>query len=162
MKSLFADGSKTYTLVALALYAALLIVSLPNLSSMEIATAALPGGHAEHDVETVAYSKEKLEELRKSGKPVFVDATAAWCITCQVNARVAVHTDATMKLFKEKGITLMIADWTRRNDAITEFLSSFGYKGVPLVVYYPSDNKKPIVLPQILTESIVINIIKGE
>jgi thiol:disulfide interchange protein DsbD len=113
-------------------------------------------------VESMEYSKEKLDELVKEGKPVFVDATAAWCITCQVNARVALHTDATMKLFKEKGITLMIADWTKRNDAITAFLDSFGYKGVPLCVYYPPGGKKPVVLPQILTESIVINTIQGE
>ena len=158
MKSLFADGSKAYKIIALVMYALLLLITLPDLSRLESTVAAM----TEHGIETIPYSKEKLEELRKAGKPVFVDATAAWCITCQVNARAALHTDATMKLFKDRGVTLMIADWTRRNDSITEFLSSFGYKGVPLCVYYPPDNKKPVVMPQILTESIITNTIKGE
>ena len=56
----------------------------------------------------------------------------------------------------------LIADWTKRNDTITDFLSSFGYKGVPLCVFYPAGGKKPIVMPQILTESLVIDTIKGE
>jgi thiol:disulfide interchange protein DsbD len=162
MKSLFADGSKAYTITALIIYALLLTASLSSLSNMEVSTAALPSGHAEHGVEAVEYSKEKLDELIKAGKPVFVDATAAWCITCQVNARTSLHTSATMKIFKEKGVTLMIADWTKRNDSITDYLSSFGYKGVPLCVFYPASGKKPLVMPQILTETLVINTIKGE
>jgi thiol:disulfide interchange protein DsbD len=162
MKSLFADGSKAYTFTALIVYALLLSATLTSLSNMEVSTAALPSGHAEHGVETVEYSKEKLDALIKAGKPVFVDATAAWCITCQVNARTSLHTEATMKIFKEKGVTRMIADWTKRNDSITDYLSSFGFKGVPLYVFYPADGKKPLVMPQILTETLVINTIKGE
>jgi len=162
MKSLFSEGSNAYRISALLMYALILIMTLPSLSSMEISTAALPGGHTEHGVDTVAYSKEKLDELRKAGTPVFIDATAAWCITCQVNARIALHTDRTMKEFKERGVTLMIADWTKRNDEITDFLSSFGHKGVPLCVYYPAHDGKPVVLPQILTEDTVINTIKGK
>ncbi len=104
---------------------------------------------------SVPYSKTRLDELRAEGKPVFIDATAAWCLTCQLNARVAIHTDATQALFKTRGITLMVADWTRRNQEITELLNSFGFQGVPLYVYYPANNGKPVVLPQLLTESII-------
>lgn len=162
MKSLFVDGSKTYSIVALVMYALLLLVTLPDLSSMEGGSTAVPNGHVEHGVNTVEYSKEALDALLKEGKPVFVDVTAAWCITCQVNARSALHTAATMKAFKDNGVTLMIADWTKRNDKITDFLSSFGYKGVPLNVFYPAGGKKPVVMPQILTESLVITTIKGD
>jgi thiol:disulfide interchange protein DsbD len=166
IRRLFADGSSAYRLCAIVLYILVFAGSLSMLNRMEIATAALPEAHAEHNVNTVDYSKEKLAALRKEGKPVFVDATAAWCITCQINARVALHTNRVMQEFKKRGITLMIADWTRRNDAITEFLSGFGYKGVPLCVFYPENDgqnkKEPVVLPQILTEDIVLKTINGK
>jgi thiol:disulfide interchange protein len=127
--------------------------SLPWIGHME-KDISMPATALTHDVDAVLFSKEKLDELRAANKPVFLDATAAWCITCQVNARVAIHTDATMKLFKEKNITLMVADWTRRNPEITELLASFGFQGVPMVVYYPAKGE-PVVLPQLLSESII-------
>ena len=148
-----------YALIAIVLYVTIFGMSLPMLSTMEIATSAMPGGHEMTDIETVPYSKSKLDELRAAGKPVLVDATAAWCITCQVNARVAIHTPRVMEQFKSHNITLMIADWTRPSNEITDYLRSFGFSGVPLVVYYPS-SEDPIVLPQILTEDIVLNTIQ--
>jgi thiol:disulfide interchange protein len=160
MKSLFEDGSHSYSITALSIYAAILLGSLPMLNGMEI--GAMEHKMEKMGLETVEYSKEKLAQLRKEGKPVLVDATAAWCITCQVNARVAIHTDRTMEEIKKQGVILMIADWTRRNDEITEFLSGFGYKGVPLVVFYPAGGGQPVVLPQILTEDTVIQTIKGD
>lgn len=110
-----------------------------------------------HGAKTVPYSKEKLDELRASGKPVFVDATAAWCITCQLNGRV-IHSGPVMEAFANNTVTLMIADWTRRNDEISEFLKSFGYQGVPLYVFFPAEGN-PVVLPQLLTESVIIETI---
>jgi thiol:disulfide interchange protein len=101
-----------------------------------------------------AYSAERLAALRAEGKPVFVDATAAWCLTCKINERVALHTEATQQLFAARGITLMIADWTTRDAAITAYLASFGRNGVPLYVYYPPGGE-PIILPQLLTPSLV-------
>jgi thiol:disulfide interchange protein len=127
--------------------------SLPWLSHME-KDISMPSTALTHDVDAVLFSKDKLDELRAAGKPVFLDATAAWCITCQVNARIAVNTNATMKLFKEKNITLMVADWTRRNPEITELLASFGFQGVPMVVYFPPKGD-PVVLPQLLSESAI-------
>lgn len=162
MKPLFTESASAYRWTALAIFAGVLLLSLPALRDMENNGMAMPDEHMRQGVTIMPYSQESLAALRKEGKPVFVDATAAWCITCQVNARIALHTENTMKEFKVRGITLMIADWTRRNDQITEFLSGFGYKGVPLYVFYPGNNGKPIVLPQILTEDIVIKTIKGE
>jgi thiol:disulfide interchange protein DsbD len=106
-------------------------------------------------IETVAYSEEALARYRAEGKPVFVDATAAWCITCKVNERVALRRDETAAFFKDHGIVLMIADWTKRDEAITKLLHSFGRDGVPLYVFYPAYGE-PILLPQILTPEIVI------
>lgn len=154
MKSLFSNVA-VYRLIALIAYIFLLGISLPLLNGSEPMAAVTQ----EEGITVVSYSAEKLSELRKAGTPVYVDATAAWCITCQVNARVALHTDRTMEVFKREGIALMIADWTRRNDDITAFLTSFGYKGVPLNVFYPAEGE-PRILPQILTEDIVINTIQ--
>jgi thiol:disulfide interchange protein DsbD len=85
---------------------------------------------------------------------VLVDATAAWCLTCKVNERVALKPDAMQQFFREKNVTIMIADWTNADPAITEYLASFGRNGVPLVVYYPPHGEAKI-LPQILTQAIV-------
>ncbi len=143
---------------ALAMIAAVLIFSLPLLRAMELDNMPMPSGDAMQDVKMAEFSPQALNELRAKGAPVFVDATAAWCITCQVNARVAIHTERTMQAFKDHGVTLMIADWTRRNADITKFLESFGYQGVPLTVYFPPHGE-PVVLPQLLTEDTVIGVI---
>lgn len=107
-------------------------------------------------VETVAYSQEALARYRADGKPVFIDATAAWCITCKVNERVALRRESIEALFKEHNVVLMIADWTARDEAITNLLHQFGRDGVPLYIFYPAYGD-PILLPQILTPDIVID-----
>ncbi len=149
---------------ALLPVALLLLASLPLLSQLEFSPSETMMEEVKTmGVDTVEFSEEKLKELLLMKKPVFIDATAAWCITCQVNARVAIHRERTLEAFKKHGITLMIADWTLRNDEITAFLSRFGYKGVPLYVFYPGGGE-PVVLPQLLTEDIVIDAItpKGD
>ncbi|MFB2833204.1 protein-disulfide reductase DsbD family protein [Floridanema evergladense] len=105
------------------------------------------------------YTAEKLTEIRQSGKPVFVNFSASWCITCLVNERVALSQPEVQQAFQQKAVTLMKADWTNRNATITKALSSFGRSGVPLYVLYPSGTKsqEPIVLPQILTPDIIRN-----
>lgn len=109
----------------------------------------------------VPYNEQKLSELRAAQKPVFLDATAAWCITCKVNERVALNSPTLAREFEERGITFMIADWTNYDEAITRLLQRFNHQGVPLYVYFPPQGE-PVVLPQLLTESIVMDAIKGE
>lgn len=108
-----------------------------------------------------SFSKNVLEDLRNAGKPVLVDATAAWCLTCQLNGKRAIYTEATQKTLAETNTTLLVADWTNRDAEITEFLKSFGYNGVPLYVYFPPYGT-PVILPQILSEALVIATLKGE
>ncbi|MDX1974867.1 MAG: protein-disulfide reductase DsbD family protein [Rickettsiales bacterium] len=160
-KTLFAYGSARYRLLALLATIVILAVSLPMLASREMPNQPTSNASDTHGVKTIPYDKNTLSDLRNAGTPVYVDATAAWCITCQVNARVALHTEASMKAFQDNGVVLMIADWTKRDPTITEFLQSFGYQGVPLNVFYPAHGKA-VILPQLLTESIVIQTIKGE
>jgi thiol:disulfide interchange protein len=102
------------------------------------------------------FKPERLAALRKAGTPVFVNVTAAWCLTCLVNERVALRSPAVAGAFARKGVVLLKADWTRRDPAITRVLGSFGRNGVPLYLFYPAAGE-PAVLPQILTEGIVID-----
>lgn len=117
-------------------------------------------GIAVHHDEEV-FSPERLAELREAGEPVFVYATAAWCITCKVNERVALSSSDVHAALKNNGVTVLKADWTNEDDVISEWLSSFGRSGVPLYVFYPADGGEPAVLPQLLTPSIVIDAIGG-
>jgi thiol:disulfide interchange protein DsbD len=103
------------------------------------------------------FSATRLRELRADGRPVFVNFTAAWCITCLANERVALSSHRLATAFARKGIVYLKGDWTNRNPEITRVLSSFGRSGVPLYIYYPpGDDGDPVILPQILTESIVL------
>lgn len=101
-----------------------------------------------------SYSAERLQQLRDTGTPVLLDATAAWCLTCKVNERVALHPESMQQFFRDHHVVLMVADWTSADPAITALLASFGRNGVPLYVYYPP-HAEPKVLPQLLTPSIV-------
>jgi thiol:disulfide interchange protein len=104
------------------------------------------------------YSAERLESLLADGKPVFLNFTAAWCISCLVNERVALSDSAVIKKFEASGITYLKGDWTKRDAEITAVLTKFGRSGVPLYVFYPAEkNAKPIELPQILTPDIVLS-----
>ena len=106
------------------------------------------------------FSPEVLNEALRGPDPVFVEMTAAWCISCKVNHAVAINTDTTKALFKKYNIRYLIGDWTNKDPMITEYLKSFGRNGVPIYIYYgPPDatgkRPAPLMLPQILTTGIV-------
>lgn len=113
------------------------------------------------------FSQSRLDELLQGNDPVFVDMTAAWCITCKVNERVALDIPETRQIFTDKKIAALKGDWTNQNPEITNFLESHGRKGVPLYVFYgPRDSASgnrpaPHVLPQILTPAIVANAVNA-
>jgi len=102
------------------------------------------------------FTPARLAGLRAAGKPVFVDMTAAWCVTCLVNERVALEPAAVKQAFASHQVAYLKGDWTNQDPAITQYLHDYGRDGVPLYVYYPAGNGAPVVLPQILSAGTVI------
>ncbi len=108
-----------------------------------------------------AFSPQRLAALQAAGTPTFVNLTAAWCITCQVNERVALASQRVADAFRARGIVYLKGDWTNRDAEITRLLDSFGRSGVPLYLFYRPGSDAPVILPQILTETVVIDAIEG-
>lgn len=107
-----------------------------------------------------AFSEARLNELRARGEAVFVNFTAAWCITCLVNEQVAINQAAVAEAFARHRVHYLKGDWTHRNREITAMLARFGRSGVPLYLYYPPQvDSEPQVLPQILTPDSVLRIL---
>jgi thiol:disulfide interchange protein DsbD len=107
-------------------------------------------------IDWVPFSQARLQAELAAGRSVFLDFTADWCITCKFNERTAIDTALVRTLFDSKKVVPMKADWTNANPEITAALQSFGRVGVPFYVIYPSGNgNTPVVLPELLTESIL-------
>ena len=134
-------------------------VALPALALLAVAglaTALLPRLAAEQSPQaasllpTKPFSESALAQARASGKPVFVYFTADWCLTCKVNERVAIERAATRDAFAKAGVVVLRGDWTRRDPAITRFLTAHGAAGVPLYLWYPAGGGAPRQLDQVL------------
>jgi thiol:disulfide interchange protein len=103
------------------------------------------------DANYQAFSQQRLDELRAAGTPVFVDMTADWCITCKVNEKAVLHTEAFTALLKETGTVYLVGDWTNQDSEISAYLDQYQTPGVPLYVLYPKGPGPGKKLPQLLT-----------
>jgi thiol:disulfide interchange protein len=133
-----------------ALAAAVALLAAPQLRAGSAAAAPLAAAAHER------FTPQRLEELRSQGRTVFVNFTADWCITCKLNERVALDSETVRAAFAAHDVVWLEGDWTRENPAITAMLQQFGRSGVPLYLLYPKGGA-PVVLPQLLTPSILVD-----
>ena len=104
------------------------------------------------------FTAEKVSRLLSEGHRVFIDFTAAWCLSCLANERVAFSSKEVQKRFEDLNIVPIKADWTHRNEEITRELAKYGRSGVPFYILYDgNENSDPLILPEILTPGIVLN-----
>ncbi len=137
---------------ALAIY----LTQTPFMQTQAAPAQAQNGEGLEGASDFEAFSSARVDELRAAGRPVFVNMTAAWCITCLANEQTTLSTDRVKQAMQENDITYMKGDWTNEDPEITAVLEQFNRPSVPLYVLYPGDaSAEPVILPQILTPGIV-------
>jgi len=137
-----------WTLPATLLLGAAAFAATPRLAT---APAAESGGL----LAAKPFSEAALAEARKAGKPVFAYFTADWCLSCKVNEGTSIERDSTKAAFEKAGVVVLVGDWTRRDPAITKFLTAQGVAGVPLYLWYPANGVEPRQLPQVLTPDLL-------
>ena len=137
----------------IAAAAALALALVPIIVLKPVEAAATAGA--------IAFDPADIEARRAAGEPIFVDFTAAWCVTCQVNKLTVLSSPKIKAAFEDNGVAFVTADWTNRDAVIEEALASFGANGVPLYVFYPPGGEA-IILPQPLTERAILSAIRGE
>ncbi|MDE2493886.1 MAG: thioredoxin family protein [Alphaproteobacteria bacterium] len=136
------------------------LYSLTIVGRSHAPAAAIASNYA--GIASQPYTAARLESLRNAKRPVFVDATASWCITCLVNDEAALSRPAVREAFADKHIALLVADWTNRNPEITALLQAHNRSGVPLYLYYAPGASEAAVLPQILTEGEVLKVLDAK
>jgi thiol:disulfide interchange protein DsbD len=137
------------------------VVGLAVFGQKLVGDAVQPSGRpAKADLNSVAgswepWSAEAVSRYQAQGRPVFVDFTASWCLSCQVNERVALNRPEVQRAFEDRKVALLRADWTRHDEAITQALTELGRSGVPAYALYALGEKSPRLLPEVLTPGIV-------
>lgn len=151
----FAGGALRWPRVAGIAALAVAVVLAAQLNAAAPRAAAPQASAPAGGLPSEAFSEARLGELRRDGRTVFVNMTAAWCITCLFNERSTLASPRVHAAFADGRVVYMKGDWTNRDAGISAFLRGFGRSGVPLYVVYRPD-RAPDLLPQILTESVVL------
>lgn len=139
----------------LSTLAVLLALGIAYYAAPMITAPAASPAQAESGERWQPWSAEKVQSLQAAGQPVFVDFTAAWCVTCQVNKRTTLSSADVMDAFAQRKVQLMRADWTRQDPTITQTLHALGRSGVPVYVLY-APGKAPVVLSELLSKGEVL------
>jgi thiol:disulfide interchange protein len=148
-----------YAVGAMALVAAIYLMQTPFLQTVSKVQAASVDADGNSTQNYEVFSTARLNEIQAEGRPVFVNMTAAWCITCLANEQTTLSTERVEQALLDNDITYMKGDWTNEDPEITAILEHFNRPSVPLYVLYPGDSsKEPIILPQILTPGMVADV----
>ena len=160
-----AQGRHWATIAAAVLLVAAVAACIAAPRELAVAPAMLssensaPRIGAVHSAVWQPWSADEVQRDLAAGQPVFVDFTAAWCLSCQANERVALDQPEVMRALGERDVALFKADWTREDPAITEALAELGRSGVPVYALYAPGQTTPTLLPQVLTPGIVMDAI---
>lgn len=145
-------------MATIAIVVAFYSLQSPMLETRSMTQAYAGDGDDEYMVANYeAFGTARFEELQAEGKPVFINMTAAWCITCLANEQTTLSSERVIQAMADQGITYLKGDWTNQDPEISRVLDAFNRPSVPLYVYYPGAGKEPVILPQILTPSIVVD-----
>ena len=154
----FAPVASTKTRVIAALTMSILLVaSGVYFIGEKFAFAKISNAGSQLTGDWQAFTPERLQTELMQGRTVFVDFTAAWCLTCKFNEASVLETAPVREAFQRHGIVKLKADWTNGDPVITKLLQQFGRPGVPLYVLYPGKSAEPIVFPELLTKSIILD-----
>ena len=137
--------------------AALLVLALGAIALVSAAPTearAVPGAEK--------FSEGRLAELRAQGRPVFAYFTADWCLTCKVNEKAVIETDAVARALADRKVAVLVGDWTDGDPALGRFIERHNRAGVPLYLWYKPGEAEPRVLPQILTRAMLIDLANGD
>jgi len=145
-------GARPWGIAGAFVLAGAAIIAWPLFVTEPVVTAKAAAIDNASDERWMEFTPATVAALTASGRPVFVDFTAAWCVTCQVNKRLVLNAEEVRAQFAAKGVALVRADWTRRDPAITQALAAFGRSGVPVYVLY-RPGKEPLLLPEVLRRS---------
>ncbi|MDX9730201.1 MAG: thioredoxin family protein [Bdellovibrionales bacterium] len=147
--------------LALVLFALCTFVSVTALQAGNFAQSARDTGNAGTVAEMwKPYTEAALQRALSEGRSVFIDFTASWCVTCQVNKRLVLSTQAASELFEREKIVLFRADWTKRDSEISNALAKLGRNSVPVYAFYRKGQTPPVLLPEILTMDILRNAVQ--
>ena len=131
------------------------VIALSVFAAKELVVAPESSASSQSHSGWEPWSAEAVARYQAHGRPVFVDFTASWCLSCQVNERVALSRPEVSKAFVDANVALLRADWTQHDDAITQTLTSLGRSGVPAYALYVPGQSAPQMLPEVLTPGIV-------
>jgi thiol:disulfide interchange protein/DsbC/DsbD-like thiol-disulfide interchange protein len=149
-------GARPWGLAGLAVLAGAVVVAWPLFARDAEPAKIVDSSSPVATGDWMPFTPSRVADLAAAGRPVFVDFTAAWCVTCQVNKRLVLNADAVRECFARRGVVLVRADWTRRDPAITQALTALGRSGVPVYVLH-RPGKAPLLLPEVLQQNTVLD-----
>ncbi|WP_051279897.1 protein-disulfide reductase DsbD family protein [Hellea balneolensis] len=151
---------KSKTLISKVIGAAAVLAAI--VFPLTVTTSGASSEIISTKVNAESWSPSRVAELQAEGRSIFVDFTAAWCVTCKVNEKLVLNQAETQKLFTETNTAFLIADWTNKDDVIAAELAKYGRAGVPLYLVYSNNSVSPAILPQVLTYDVIKDAIAGE